>query len=516
MSPFLRGRKFSPSSKMVPKEQSATPEKPRTEVYQRVRTHQETELKLQKARKPCDQFLELMKDGMFHSAYELQGFKGITGTLDRGDWVPAFRELIEYGFCFERLGNSFRMTRRVVTTAVQNFDLLLCNLDLRYPEDVQRLRERDVMEKKIQSTAAADPLLFDEPESELPEVGWSGNNTDEGEDERETVLEDLTLPPESDRLCISTRPGDCVLPARESVTATRAVVAKKSAGKTYLGMVMALEFLRHRFPFVVLDPLGVWYGICADVSGKPSGHELLILGGRHGVVPILPAHGEKIADLVMHFYPLPVLLDMSDLLPEEQHEFVAGFCARLYSICRKAIHLFIDEGDEFAPQSVDASYKHQRRCLNVIDRLVRRGRTRGIGSTIFTQRIAVANKNVLSQVSGMFVMNLFAPNDLRAVDDWMQSAVSSSSMRTECLNSLAGLSRGEAYFVQNGHGVSPLTRFVVKPKATYDSSRTPMVGEATPIEPHLSRPSLEILEEVFTFLGVVDGSVASSEIDENS
>jgi DNA helicase HerA-like ATPase len=76
--------------------------------------------------------------------------------------------------------------------------------------------------------------------------------------------------------------------------------------------------------------------------------------------------------------------------------FMVAFAETLYRLNREAVHLFVDEADAFAPQARNYG-GDENRMLGAMEDIVRRGRKRGIGCTLITQRPAVLNKNVLTQ-----------------------------------------------------------------------------------------------------------------------
>ena len=80
------------------------------------------------------------------------------------------------------------------------------------------------------------------------------------------------------------------------------------------------------------------------------------------------------------------------------------------------MHLFIDEADLFAPQKPQAG---DQQLLGVTENIVRRGRNNGIGVTLITQRSAVLNKDVLTQVDGLVAMRMLSPQDRAAIDAWV-------------------------------------------------------------------------------------------------
>jgi hypothetical protein len=154
---------------------------------------------------------------------------------------------------------------------------------------------------------------------------------------------------------------------------------------------------------------------------------------------------------------------------------VADFCEELYLKNRTAVHVFVDEADLYAPQRLEKSSRHHGRCLAAVDNLVRRGRFRGIGDTLISQRPAVVNKNVLSQVGSMFFLQMLAPQDLDAVGTWLHANIRGEA-REACRADLPLLGQGICYFMRGGD--RPMFRkFSVRTKTTFDSSRTPKFNE---------------------------------------
>jgi hypothetical protein len=268
-----------------------------------------------------------------------------------------------------------------------------------------------------------------------------------------------------------------VLSAPDLVTETIGILARKGMGKTYLAMVIAEEFLASSFaiPFVVVDPTGVWWGLLAGALGEPSENQIVVFGGEHGHYPLTSLSGKKIAELVIAVRPLPVVIDLSGFTQEEQHGFCADFAAELYQNNKEALHVFIDEADVFAPQRLDKSSKHQKRSLSVINTLIRRGRVHGLGATLITQRPAVVNKDVLSQIGIMFFLQMIAPQDLDAVENWLHGNIRADAKRA-FRDELPVLGRGVAYYMRGGEKFR-FSRFRVRAKTTFDSSFTPRMED---------------------------------------
>jgi hypothetical protein len=408
-----------------------------------------------------DRLLEIMSDFRWHAARELEE------AFPQGEWVRAMRELLPFRWAFERSSHSLRLYRREPGERAQVLVELLAGIDATKPDVVAEVPE----ERKRFRESSIGRLSERE----------RGVSFDPTKDE---LLEE----PEGPTLVLSEDPSELALPAAESVTMTAAILAKKGSGKTYLGGVLAEEFLACpglQVPVIIIDPAGPWYGLLADAFGKPSSFSMLVLGGAHGDLSVTHRQGVQAAEAVHEIWPRSALLDLSYMVPAEQHEFVADFGQRLYVLnVRSPLHVIVDEADEFAPQVLDSSSRHQRRSLGVIDRMVRRGRTKGFGTTLITQRTAVISKNVLSQTDSLFLLNMVAPSDLEAVSEWMKYRIPAEH-RMAALEQLPNLQPGTAYFMQSGQAFK-FRRFVVRKKRTFDSSRTPRANEVY-VEPTLSR-----------------------------
>lgn len=115
------------------------------------------------------------------------------------------------------------------------------------------------------------------------------------------------------------------------------------------------------------------------------------------------------------------------------------------------------------------------KCLGAMQRIVRRGRIKGIGCTLITQRSAVLNKSVLTQSEVLVAMQTTAPQDLGAVAEWLKYH-SDKADRDEILNQLPGLQQGQALVYSPGW-LRELKLVTIRPLRTFDSSRTPKPGE---------------------------------------
>jgi len=403
-----------------------------------------------------DQLYDRMCDWRGHTIAEMELW------LPGNKWVEAMIDLITFGFAFDR---------EVLPDGTKTLCLRKREL-YEHRQQVVDILSGVTLPDRI--AMSSDPMLSI-PEVKAPRQGVvfqeSSILVDEGQ---------WTPPPDTEKMVLDVN-GDIVLSVLDLVTDTIGILARKGAGKTYLAMVIAEEFLASTFdiPFVVLDPTGVWWGLLSDAEGKPTTTRLAVFGGAHGHYLLSSKDGAIMAKTVVACRPLPFVFDLSAFPREEQHRFCADFSAELYLANKEPLHIFIDEADGFAPQRLDGkSSMHQKRSLVEIDCLVRRGRVHGLGVTLITQRPAVISKNVISQVGAMFFLETGAPHDLRAIDDWLIDRIG-DDVRRQCREELPVLGKGQTFYMRGGEHYR-FCKFTVRLKKTVDSSYTPRIGEKRP------------------------------------
>ena len=255
------------------------------------------------------------------------------------------------------------------------------------------------------------------------------------------------------------------------VTSTQAILAKKGKGKTYKASVQAEELLEAHQQVVAIDPTGAWYGLRSSADGKSAGYPISILGGEHADVAIEPTAGEVIADAIAseHF---SAVIDLTLFRKGEALRFMAAFLETLYRKNRNALHLFIDEADVLAPQRTFGP--DEARVLGACEDIVRRGRIRGIGCTLITQRPQVLNKNVLSQVDMLTTLGMNHPKDIGAIRDWV-AVHGDESQAKQMIADLPALPIGEAWVWAPAANI--FKRVTFRDRRTFDSGRTPRAGE---------------------------------------
>lgn len=266
--------------------------------------------------------------------------------------------------------------------------------------------------------------------------------------------------------------GDGLTLPLAAVTATFGLLAVRGAGKSNTAAVMAEEMFAAGLPFVVVDPVGSWYGLRSGADGaKDGGLPIPIFGGRHGDLPLERGGGELVADLVAS-RRLSCVLDLSAFGSEaDKKAFLLAFARRLYQVNTDPLHLFLEEADDYIPQR---PIRDELQLLRAFENIVRRGRARGLGMTLITQRSAVVNKNVLTQVETLFAMRTTGPQDIAAIEAWVKH----HQVSGEVVRTLAGLKPGEAW-VWSPAFLEVMRRVQIRRRRTFDSGATPKNVTAT-------------------------------------
>src|SRR5574341_1501081 len=249
------------------------------------------------------------------------------------------------------------------------------------------------------------------------------------------------------------------------VTQTIGVLAVRGAGKTNACRVMAEEMYEAGLPFVAIDPVGSWWGLRSTRDGKKPGLAIPIFGGKHGDVPIGRDNGAVLAELIAA-QSLSCVVDVSEFDSEAaKKQFLLEFAKKLFQKNEAPLHLFLEEADDYIPQR---PMRDEAQLLRAWENIVKRGRARGLGITLLTQRSAAINKNVLTQIETLIALRTTSPQDRDAIEAWLKY----NNQSQEILESLPKLENGEAW-VWSPNFLKETKRVKFRLSHTFDSGQTP-------------------------------------------
>jgi hypothetical protein len=199
-------------------------------------------------------------------------------------------------------------------------------------------------------------------------------------------------------------------------TKTFAILAKRGAGKSYTGAVMAEEMFKNNIPFVVFDPIDVWWGLKLNKDGKSKGLPVIVFGIEHADIKLEKDMGRKIARAVVK-HNISCVISTFGLPKTAQRHLIAEFSDEILNINNTPRHIFIEEAHEYVPQRV---FGDMGKVFNSVSNLVVMGRNRGLGVTLINQRASTINKDVLTQLDSLLAFRNVAPQDRKALKDWVE------------------------------------------------------------------------------------------------
>lgn len=263
----------------------------------------------------------------------------------------------------------------------------------------------------------------------------------------------------------------------EVVTETTAILGIRGSGKTNTAVVITEGLLTAGQQVVVIDPTDAWWGLRSSKDGKHAGFPIVVFGGRHGDIPLNAGDGNVVADAIVD-NRIPAILSLRHFESQaDQRRLVTDFVRRIYH--RKGeegrdtpLLVAIDEAHLFCPQRVGAA---EVQMVGAIQKLVRQGRSSGIGMVLIDQRAASVNKDLLTQLELLICHRTSSPQDRKALEAWIEQH-DTSDHKKEFLARLPALERGTAWFWSPGW-LDIFQETHVRERSTFDSSATPKAGE---------------------------------------
>jgi hypothetical protein len=253
-----------------------------------------------------------------------------------------------------------------------------------------------------------------------------------------------------------------------------AILGIRGSGKSNTAGVIFEELLRNNYPMSIVDIEGEYFGL------KES-YEVLVVGTGDGVEIEIDADcAGEIAQVSME-RNVPVVLDLSGFLSDERTELLKAYLSSLWNLAgqlRRPYIIGIEEAHEFIPQGVKTELKE------MIARIALRGRKRGLGGIIVSQRSAKVDKDVLSQAGILFLHRVVHEVDMRVYGEllpWRKSEVKEI---------IGSLDTGDCIYI-NGDSILPI---YVRERATFHAGFTPSLEAVA--SPELRQVSASIIDAI--------------------
>jgi hypothetical protein len=258
--------------------------------------------------------------------------------------------------------------------------------------------------------------------------------------------------------------GSMQLPLN-AATKTFAILAKRGAGKSYTGAVMAEEFHKNNIPFVVFDPIDVWWGLRLAKDGKARGLPVVVFGLEHADIPLTRDMGREIAQTIVQ-ENVSCVISTFGMPKIAQRHLIAEFAEELLNLNNLPRHVFIEEAHEFIPQKVFGALG---KTFNAVSNLVVMGRNRGIGVTLINQRAATINKDVLTQLDTLLAFRSVGPQDRKALKEWVEYHAAAGDFEA-FMHSLPSLPTGEGW-IWSPEFLGRFERIKIRERETFHPDR---------------------------------------------
>jgi len=243
-----------------------------------------------------------------------------------------------------------------------------------------------------------------------------------------------------------------VIEANLVVTGRTCVLGSSGSGKSYAVGVLCEELCRNEVPFAIVDTEG-------EHTGLREKFEVIWVGEERD--SDISWDDLDLKDLAQQAPDIsPLILDVSDLT--DPKEKVSSFITSLYETLtqrRTPYLVVVEEADRFVPQY------GQR--VPIFAEVARRGRKRGMGLMICSQRPSLVDKNVLSQCGNQLIGKLIIQNDLQSVAQFFPGKGLPKELTT--------LKAGQ-FFAMGGFAPAP-SLVTIKKRATKPGGVTPSLSK---------------------------------------
>jgi hypothetical protein len=286
----------------------------------------------------------------------------------------------------------------------------------------------------------------------------------------------------------------------EIVTEKLAILGQSGAGKTYTAMRLAELLLQAGLQVVILDLVGCWWGLRAGEDGKRGGLPILVIGGQHGDLPLSAGAGAPLARLIVE-RRLSVVVDASELEAGDLFLFARDFAQAFFAAKKGSpspVHVLLEEAHELLAE--DPLGKEGAAVHAAWVRICKLGRNYGIGYTLVSQEPQALSKRALGQVGTMIAMRTQGDYAQRVVLGWAKTYLRPTefdALKAE----LPAMATGEA-FIASPFFLKVARRDHITRRETFDSSRTPEIGEA--LEPPATLAQVEVQQLREQFAGLVE------------
>lgn len=272
---------------------------------------------------------------------------------------------------------------------------------------------------------------------------------------------------------------DIELELAKILTGRGFITGKSGSGKSNTAGKICEEILEQSYPLMVIDTEGEYYGLKEE-------YELLHVGADEECdLQVGAEHAEKIAELALE-QNVPIILDVSGYVDtQEENQLVHDTVKKLFDKqkkLKKPFPILVEEAHEWIPQQ--GSRGENGEVTEMLIRVSKRGRKRGLGLTALSQRPASVDKDHITQSDYRIWHRLDYETDLKVVKRVLGNDYAETVKELD-----TGQAVLEADFLEETRQVVNFLR-----KDTFDAGATPDLDDFE--RPELKSVSGELVDEL--------------------
>jgi len=218
--------------------------------------------------------------------------------------------------------------------------------------------------------------------------------------------------------------------------------------------------------------MGAHYGLAEKfdilIYGGSKGHELDF------------AEGEQFAEAIFN-ESRSVIFDVSHWNDFQTQEFMASFLQKIFSLHserKTPRHIFVEEAEVVFPQT---GFDSSKLSLLAGNKIMKRGRSFGLGMTLITQRPQDVNKKTLSQSQCTFILHMEGLQEMEVVNKMLRNI--EKDKRQTLLKRIVEFKQGEC-MLYSPAWLNKIEEFKFRKRETYHAGDTPELNKVI-VEPTL-------------------------------
>jgi DNA helicase HerA-like ATPase len=192
----------------------------------------------------------------------------------------------------------------------------------------------------------------------------------------------------------------------EKLIDSRLLIQSNSGGGKSIIVRNILEQSHDKVMFIVLDIEGEYYTLREK-------YDVILIGGKNGDIPISLKAAKLLPKKILESQ-VSTVIDLSDLQMSDRIRYVKDFLESMMELPKEfwlPCLVVLEEAHKFAGQQ-----EKQDSTWAVID-LMTRGRKRGYGGILVTQRISKLHKDAAAECNNKFVGRTFLDIDMKRASE---------------------------------------------------------------------------------------------------